>query len=226
MPPRRTAVDPQPAAPALKVAAGVDDSVGRAVGCPEHAMSDKEVMVARAALMPPLPHKHSSGSASNLAETAGVLIPALSVDAPLAFVRQPNVTQGKDGRTLVGRQRDLDDGRPGRNRRMAFPTPGHDEPPGRFDLSIMTRRNVLAVDINPITPSGSRVELGADPHPLHKTAAVGEVGEHDFGRGLDPLRNLDRTGQVFNHSVAAASVPPVLPAPSAGRRPSPTSVGG
>src|SRR5205814_10603731 len=98
---------------------------------------------------------------------------------------------------------------------MALPTPGHDEPPGRFDLSILTSRNVLAVDIDPITSSGPRVELGADPHPLHKTAAVGAVGEHDFGRGLDPRRNLDRTGSVVKHSVDAESVPAVVSASSA-----------
>src|SRR5439155_1525345 len=129
--PRRTAVDPQPAAPALKVAAGVDDGVGRATACPEHAISNKEVMVARAALIPPLPPKDPSGSATDLAETAGVLVPALSVDAPLAFVRQPEVTQGQDRRTLVRRQRDLDGGRSRRNRRMALPVPG--DPPGRSD---------------------------------------------------------------------------------------------
>src|SRR5437016_13421840 len=97
MPPRRTAVDPQPAAPALKVAAGVDDSVGRAVGCPEHAMSNKEVMEARAALMPPLPHKQSSGSESNLAETAGVLITALRLNLQLAYVEKSHVTYSMAG---------------------------------------------------------------------------------------------------------------------------------
>src|SRR5437762_2859552 len=90
---------------------------------------------------------------------------------------------------------------------MTLPAPRHDETTGRFDLSIMTGRNVLAVDVDPIAPSGSRVELGANPHPLHETAAVGEVGEHDFGRSVDPLGNFDRTGQVVNHSVAAAIVP-------------------
>src|SRR6266571_4249516 len=83
-----------------------------------------------------------SGSDADFAKTAGVLLPALSVDAPLAVVRQSEVPQGKDRRTLVGRQRDLDGSRPGRNRRMALPAPGHDEAPGRFDLSIMTSRNV------------------------------------------------------------------------------------
>src|SRR5256885_16033006 len=108
-------------------------------------MSNKEVMVARAALMPPLPHKHPSGSATDLAETAGVLVPALSVDAPLAFVRQPKVTQGQDRRTLVRRQRDLDGGRPRRNRRMALPAPGHDEATGRFDLPLRAGRELPAV---------------------------------------------------------------------------------
>src|SRR6059036_1636423 len=87
--------------------------------------------------------------------------------------------------------------------------PRHDKAAGRFDHSIVTARNVLAVDIDPITPAGSRVELGADPHPLHETTAVGEVGKHDFRRSLDPLRNLDCAGQVFNHAVAAGSVRPV-----------------
>src|SRR3989454_12779694 len=172
-----------------------------------------EMTLARAGLMLFLPHKRTSGSDANLAEAPRVLLPALSVDAPLAFVRQPEVPQGKDRRPLVGRQRDLDGGRSRRHGWMAFPAPRHDEAAGRFDHSIVTRRNVLAVDVDPITPSGSRVELGADPHPLHETAAVGEVGEHDFGRCLDPLRYLDRPGQVFNHAVAAVRVLPGPPAP-------------
>ena len=96
---------------------------------------------------------------------------------------------------------------------MALPAPGHDEATGRFDLSIVAGRNVLAVDVDPIPPSGPRVELGAHPHPLHETAAVGEVGEHDFWRSLDPLGNLNRAGQVVNHAVAAESGLPARQAP-------------
>src|SRR2546428_11030954 len=69
--------------------------------------------------------------ARKLREPAGVLVPAVGVRAPFGLGRQTQVTEPEHGRTLLGRQGDLDGRRSRRDGRMALPTPTHDQPARR-----------------------------------------------------------------------------------------------
>src|SRR5437868_9502929 len=117
----------------------------------------------------------------------------------LGLTRQAKVTQAKQGGALFRGQRDLDRGRARRHRRMPLPTPGHDEAAWRIDLAILTTGDVLAIDVDAVTAARARVECRPDPHPLGKTLAVRQVGEHDLWRRLDPLRHLDDAPQILDH---------------------------
>src|SRR2546423_5462704 len=149
--------------------------------------------------------------ADEVVQPPGVEPPALRVLPTLGFVRQTEVAKPENGRTLVWGQRDFNRGRSRRDRRMALPAPTHHQPPRRVDFLVFAARDVLAVDVDAVTAARPGVELGPAAHPARKTPAVGQVGEHDLRRGVDPLRDLDRAGEVLNHS-GASLVPPPRPA--------------
>src|SRR5919108_5262020 len=106
---------------------------------------------------------------------------------------------------------------------MPFPAPAHHDSARFVDLAELAARDVFAVDVDPITAAGARVELGADAHPAGESRRFGQVGEDNLGRGIDPLRDLDRASRVLNHGAARSFSPPPRRAGAVDRGRVPTS---
>ena len=95
---------------------------------------------------------------------------------------------------------------------MALPAPAHHDAMRRVHLLIFTTCDVFAIDIDPVAPAGTRIQLGSHAHPFHEPAAVRQIGEHRFRRRLDSLRDLDGAGKVLNHGGGACPGFPAQPA--------------
>src|SRR4029077_17157873 len=100
---------------------------------------------------------------------------------------------------------------------MPLPTPCHHQTARRVEFLVLATDDVYAVDVDPVAAAGARVEHGADAHPAHEALAIGQVGEPDLVRPLDPLGGLHRARTVPNHVASSSTGLPARQGHGAGR---------
>src|SRR4051812_47504252 len=137
-------------------------------------------------------------------EPRNVVIPTMSVLLDGVLVGQVAVHEPYDGRVAVRRERDLDGAGAGWDAVVALPAPGEHHAAGWVDLDVLPHCDVTAVDVDAVAPAGRGLELGVVALPARHLVGVGEVGEDDVGRRLDPDLALDR--EATCHDVSPSSV--------------------
>src|ERR671925_1228106 len=96
-------------------------------------------------------------------EAPQVHVPALPVNLA-RLLGKVDVPQADDRSVPFRHEVDLDPARAGGNgvlaRLLPLPAPGEDDPVGSVDLDVFPARPRLVVDLDPVDPSGARIELG------------------------------------------------------------------